>query len=66
MFTVLSHVETDEAMKMLHRSFLYFMEWITANKAEQGSKEDHIGTRPDSRTLVSVRTGIVLHPDGAQ
>ncbi|MDG0874378.1 ATP-binding protein [Paenibacillus thiaminolyticus] len=39
MFTVLSHVETDEAMKMLHRSFLYFMEWITANKAEQGSKE---------------------------
>lgn len=39
LFTVLSHVEMDEGIKVLNRSFIYFMEWITAIKTEQGSKE---------------------------
>ncbi|UHA76125.1 ATP-binding protein [Paenibacillus sp. 481] len=37
--TVMAHVDWDEGAKALHRSFIYFVEWITAIKTEQGSKE---------------------------
>lgn len=39
LFTVLAHADMNDGVKALHRSFLYFMEWITAMKAEERGKE---------------------------
>ncbi|MCY7484810.1 MULTISPECIES: two-component system sensor histidine kinase NtrB [Paenibacillus] len=39
MFTVLAHVDLNDGVKALHRSFLFFIEWIIAMKTEERGKE---------------------------